>query len=142
MGVEEFLAARARTYPPLGRSLTRILRKAFPHNVIVLEYPIDSRPRWDERQPNPHLYAAISRQRASYAEALDSFLQFSDDFRRIATRPAAGHAAGDPYWINGWVPALDSIALYSLLALHNPRHYVEVGSGNSTKFARRAIRDH
>jgi hypothetical protein len=32
--------------------------------------------------------------------------------------------------------------LYSLLAQHNPRHYVEVGSGNSTKFARRAIRDH
>ncbi len=29
-----------------------------------------------------------------------------------------------------------------LLALHNPSVYVEVGSGNSTKFARRAVQDH
>ena len=90
----------------------------------------------------PAFVPAISRQRASYAESLRSFLQFSDDFSRIATRPAAAHAAGDPYWINGWLPALDSIALYSLLALRNSGHYVEVGSGNSTKFARRAITDH
>jgi hypothetical protein len=141
MGFEEFLAARLRTHPSLGRSLTRIVRKAFRHNVIVLEYPIDSKPRWDEQRPNPHLAAAISRQRASYAGTLRSFLQFSDDFRRIAACPPVPHP-GEPYWINGWLPALDSIALYALLALHNPRRYVEVGSGHSTTFARRAIIDH
>ena len=139
---EDVLVAQVRKHQSLGRSLVRILRKAFPHNVIVLEYPIDSRPRWDQQRPNPHLYEAISRQRASYANSLRSFLQFSDDFSRIATRPPATHAPGDPHWINGWLPALDGIALYSLLVLHNPAHYVEVGSGNSTKFARRAITDH
>jgi hypothetical protein len=37
---------------------------------------------------------------------------------------------------------LDAVALYSLIAARNPRRYIEIGSGNSTKFARKAIRDH
>jgi hypothetical protein len=141
MGFEDFLAAQLGRHQSLGRSLTRLLRKAFPHTVIALEYPLDARPRWDQQRPNPHLYAAISRHRAAYAECLRSLLRFSDEFRRIPTRPSATEASTDPAWINGWLPALDSMALYGLMALHNPRHYIEVGSGNSTKFARRAIAD-
>ena len=44
--------------------------------------------------------------------------------------------------INGWLPGLDSAALYAFLARTDPALYLEVGSGNSTKFARRAITDH
>jgi hypothetical protein len=40
------------------------------------------------------------------------------------------------------MPALDSVALYSFIALRKPQHYFEIGSGNSTKFARQAISDH
>ena len=47
-----------------------------------------------------------------------------------------------PTWENGWFPALDAVTLYGLVATRNPRWYVEVGSGNSTRFVRRAIRDH
>ena len=142
MTFTDFLAARIRRHPVLGRSLTNLLRHAFPQTVIVLEYPVDARPRWDEHSPHPLLYEVISRSRGSYAATLQSFLQFADRFRRIPARPSGADAPGDPCWINGWLPALDSIALYSLLALHNPRRYLEVGSGNSTKFARRAISDH
>ena len=142
MTFTEFLARHIRKRPGLGRSLTRLLQHAFPETVIVLEYPVDARPRWHEDRPNPHLYEIISRSRASYAATLRSFLQFADAFGRIPTRAPSAQPSTEPCWINGWLPALDSIALYSLLAQHNPRHYVEVGSGNSTKFARRAIRDH
>jgi hypothetical protein len=53
------------------------------------------------------------------------------------------HAATevDPYWANGWLPAADGLMIYGLLASRRPKRYLEVGSGNSTKFARRAIRD-
>jgi hypothetical protein len=44
--------------------------------------------------------------------------------------------------VNGWLPGLDSAALYTFLARTDPALYLEVGSGNSTKFARRAIEDH
>jgi hypothetical protein len=49
--------------------------------------------------------------------------------------------ATQPSWVNNWLPGLDSVALYSLLCLSNPKRFVEIGSGNSTKFARRAILD-
>jgi hypothetical protein len=44
-----------------------------------------------------------------------------------------------PFWNNGWFPPLDAISLCALLYIHRPKRYVEVGSGNSTKFARAII---
>lgn len=46
----------------------------------------------------------------------------------------------NPHW-NEWLLGLDAIALYAFLCLNNPKRYFEIGSGNSTKFARRAIKD-
>jgi hypothetical protein len=142
MTLTDFLAARLRAQPSLGRALTRLLRQAFPQSVIALEYPVDERPRWTEERPNPYLHEVIARHRAAYAECLQSMLPFTGDFQRIAARSSPAHRPEEPVWINGWLPALDSMALYAFLARHNPKHYLEVGSGNSTKFARRAIADH
>jgi hypothetical protein len=47
-----------------------------------------------------------------------------------------------PYWNNGWFSGADAISLYCALAHNNPRYYVECGSGNSTKFAAHAIKNH
>lgn len=47
-----------------------------------------------------------------------------------------------PYWENTWFPPLDGLTLYSLVTETKPALYVEVGSGFSTKFVRRAIEDH
>ena len=65
--------------------------------------------------------------------------------QRIWLEKIPRHANDDdptPRWINESFPGLDAVSVYGLLALHNPSFYVEVGSGNSTKFARRAIEDH
>jgi len=61
-----------------------------------------------------------------------------DSFRRI---PAMSSEPGTPRWINGFLSALDGMAIYAMVAQRRPRRYVEVGSGNSTMFARRAIAD-
>jgi hypothetical protein len=47
----------------------------------------------------------------------------------------------DPFWCNNWLPGSDAAMIYTLIATRKPKLYLEVGSGNSTKFARRAIRD-
>ena len=39
------------------------------------------------------------------------------------------------------LPPLDAVSLYAILSIANPRQYFEIGSGNSTRFARRAIED-
>jgi hypothetical protein len=48
----------------------------------------------------------------------------------------------DPVWENDFIPPIDGAFLYTTLVEKNPRWYVECGSGNTTKFASRAIRDH
>ena len=54
---------------------------------------------------------------------------------RIASDPLA------PCWENPWFPPFDGAALYGLIAVNKPSHYIEVGSGISTRFARQAITD-
>jgi hypothetical protein len=47
-----------------------------------------------------------------------------------------------PFWSNLWFGSLDAVSLYCTLVTHNPATYLEIGSGHSTRFARRAIADH
>ena len=61
------------------------------------------------------------------------------DFAHIPVKAADNVT---PFWANGWLPPLDAMALYAFLVRQNPSQYIEIGSGNSTKFARRAIQDH
>ena len=106
-----------------------------------LEYPVKHDPRYGYGKP-PHarLYEIINRNRAAYKRTLESFLSFKDDFLDIALETPP--ESPEPSWFNYWLGALDSVTLFSLLCLHNPRRYLEIGSGWSTKFARKAIINH
>jgi hypothetical protein len=141
MGLGNFLVEQGKRHRTLADFLTRVVREISPQTVIVLEYPLDSKPRWTLEQPNQPLYDIINRNRATYESHLKSFLGFTDDLLRIHERPPRDAPSVEPFWLNGWMPALDGVALYSLIAMNAPKCYLEVGSGNSTKFARRAISD-
>jgi len=61
----------------------------------------------------------------------------------FATIPATGSPETlTPFWNNDWFQGLDGMSLYYFIATRKPPVYMEVGSGNSTKFARKAITDH
>ena len=75
-----------------------------------------------------------------YRAVLERFLAHREALRSIPAGPPA--SAEEPHWTNGFIPGLDGVALYSFVADARPPSYVEVGSGNSTKFVRRAVRDH
>lgn len=47
-----------------------------------------------------------------------------------------------PSWNNGYLPGLDIVGIYTLLAENKPKKYLEVGSGNSTKVAYKVKMDH
>ena len=113
-----------------------------PEKVVVLDYPINSKRRWTEDNPHRELYDIINQNVATYEAHLQSFLAFMEYFLNIPELRDASTSSTAPFWINGWMPALDGVALYSFIARNKPRYYIEVGSGNSTKFARQAIRDH
>lgn len=137
--IADFLAARARKHPVLAEL---VARQTFGEKALFLDYPVHPEPRWGDSSPHPELYNIINSNRTIYIEYLKSFLAFTENFIKIPERSASGCSAVEPSWINGWMPALDGVALYGLIAIKQPRYFLEVGSGNSTKFARKAIADH
>jgi methyltransferase family protein len=106
---------------------------------IDFEYGYDPRPRSREtlrRILEPVLAAGAE----GYRNQLATFATFTTHLLNIVAQ--ADHAAAGPRWINDHMPGLDAVSIYGFLASLNPRQYVEVGSGNSTLFARQAIQDH
>lgn len=108
--------------------------------MINFEYPFDSQPRYGYGKP-PHqkLYEIINRSRGQYIKHLHDFLKYQDFFLKIHSKLPDDDP--DPRWINDWIPGLDAVALCGFLCQNNPQKYIEIGSGNSTKFARKAIRE-
>lgn len=113
-----------RRYPRL-KAMAQALRG---DQVVALNYPVKMQPRYGGGA-HSKLYGLISEGRERYEQLLGSFLQFQEQL--IAIRNVA--------WVNGYFSALDAISLYCLLALQQPRRYLEIGSGHSTRFARTAI---
>jgi hypothetical protein len=88
------------------------------------------------------LYELINQNRAAYKNSLGSFLSFEEYFLRVPVIDLDAPRQLSWSWKNLWLPGLDAVALYSFICLRRPKRYVEIGSGISTQFARRAIQDH
>jgi hypothetical protein len=89
------------------------------------------------RPPHPELTAILESGRSRYAEVLDGIGRLTDHFQAIGL--GGSYEADAPFWLNAWFPALDGMSLTHMLATYRPDRFVEVGSGMSTKFARRAV---
>lgn len=134
------IARVIRISPRAVNQIRKLARLSSPENTILLDYPVYPLSRWDTLNPHQELLKLLNMHRARYAGVLNSFLQFIPNFLTIR-KSRDGGSLTDPFWINGWMPGLDGVALYSFISLKKPRKYVEVGSGNSTKFAFKAKTD-
>jgi hypothetical protein len=100
---------------------------------VVLEYPppIIDRARWGwGSAPNQALHELISGQRDCYRKALGEIERHAGELGQI-----------EQLWDQTWFTGLDAAALYSLIRARGPARYHEIGSGYSTLFAARAVRD-
>ena len=125
---------------PRRRLSTWLRRKGFKpdaHYTIRIEYPTSASnsPRWD---PHPELERIIASGDETYRRSLETIADYRDSLLRIDV-----HARDprEPSWVNDWLPALDGAAIYAFIRSRAPSLYIEVGSGHSTKFAARAVRD-
>ncbi len=121
------------------KSLYRYLNPRFQN--VFLDYKVDMKPRYGHGTP-PHsrLYDIINAHRTNYEQNLRSALQYAEN---IFTIQLNGQESDPkmPVWNNGFLPGLDIIMIYTLLATQKPQKYIEVGSGNSTKVAFKAKKD-
>lgn len=108
--------------------------------AIYVDYAPNPVPRYGHgKPPHPELFALVDARRDDYKALLTRFGDFETGLSLISASPPSDPV--EPYWCNGWIGGTNAIALYCLPAMYNSRRYVEIGSGNSTKFVRRSIKD-
>jgi hypothetical protein len=119
----------------------RALGRASGAHYVNLDYPptVDNRPRYGHgRESHPGLERLIKAHEQSYAPAVRSIARYADELAAIEVSAADSR---EPSWVNGMISGLDGASFYAFMRERRPSVYLEIGSGDSTKFVARAKRD-
>jgi hypothetical protein len=108
--------------------------------ALVPEYPLELRARWgwDEAPPLAPLASWFEQRREDYEDAIADVCELLEWARGV---PRSAPPPGQPCWENDWWGTIDALVQVDALRRRDPVLYLEIGSGFSTLFARRAIRD-
>jgi hypothetical protein len=122
--------------------LKRLYRFLNPsYQSVFLDYKVDPKPRYGHGKPaHKELFEIINNNRAEYLKIISKSFIYLDRISEIKDSKIETDSS-KPSWNNGFLPGLDIIALYTMVAEYKPRRYVEIGSGNSTKVAYKAKMD-
>ncbi|MFN3802762.1 class I SAM-dependent methyltransferase [Belliella pelovolcani] len=112
-----------------------------PEKTLFLDYPVSLEPRYDMKNCHRGISDILNVNYLLYHQLLKEFLSHREKLWEIASNKNERIEENDPIWINGFIPGLDTICLYGMVAKYNPNIYLEVGSGNSTKVVNKAIKD-
>ena len=109
--------------------------------MLHLDYPVKMKPRYGHGLP-PHqqLNSIINQNREEYKQLLVYALSLKEHLVVIPEQ-SKNQDAKSPGWNNGFLPGLDIVMLYAMMAKFKPATYIEIGSGNSTKVAFKAKKD-
>ena len=106
---------------------------------LFLEYKVKLKPRYGHGLPaHPELYKIIDANRETYIKLLKKALANKKNIWAIRDSKVETDKA-KPAWNNGYLPGLDIIGIYTMLARFKPKRYIEIGSGNSTRVAHKAF---
>lgn len=108
---------------------------------LFLEYKVDFKPRYGHGKPaHQGLYKIIDSNRDNYRDLIKKSLSYKDKIWTIKDSSKETDTT-KPTWNNGFLPGLDIIGIYTLISELKPNKYFEIGSGNSTKVAFKAIKE-
>lgn len=85
-------------------------------------------------------YPALEDIMAAKREEFAAFLDVINGYS-AALESFNGSAPPLPRWQQDWFPRLDGAAAYAMVRHHKPGQIIEVGSGHSSRFMMRAIKD-
>ena len=105
-------------------------------------YPVNPRPRFGFGLP-PHaaITSVLDAGRRAYEGPIADIEACREILLAIGHQQQRRHIPDtSPTWNNVWFTALDAASLVAFLLARRPKQYLEIGSGNSTRFARHAIK--
>ena len=96
----------------------------------------DSLPAAEARKPYAAIDVFMRRHEPGFSDVLQKLGMFKEEFASFGQTPPP-----DPRWSQDWFPRLDGAVAYAMVRELKPKRIVEVGSGHSTRFMARAIKD-
>lgn len=126
-----------RRFAESGAEVYTVQRDSKTQKIVEYDYVLTSRHGAGD-PPHPIIAGDLATRKDVFAERLAVIAACNDEFATI-TRDG-DYGAATPFWVNTWFAPLDAMTLMAFLRDGNPARMIEVGSGMSTKFARRAIR--
>lgn len=118
------------------KHLYRFLHPKFQN--LFMEYKVNFVPRYGHGKPaHNQLLEIIDSNREQYTTLLKQALRYHEQIITILDSSIEKDAT-QPTWNNGFLPGLDIIGIYTMIATYKPKRFIEVGSGNSTKVAYKA----
>lgn len=118
------------------KSLYKFLHPRY--QTFFLEYKVAVQPRFGHGKPaHPELLAIVEKKEDVYRDFLASVEKYKDALQTIQDSSVEKDPK-QPAWNNAFLPGLDMVMLYVMLAELKPKKYIEIGSGNSTKIAFKA----
>jgi hypothetical protein len=139
--LKDILKKALQRNPKWLRSMKNLIQEIEPDKTIFLEYPVSLSPRYADQRYHIGISGFLEKNHDGYQRLLSEFLGFRAPLLSIAIDRQERRELKDPMWINGFLPGLDTVSLYCMVAMNKPRLYLEVGSGNSTKVVKKAIKD-
>lgn len=124
----------------ISGDLIQLARTPYARFALPIEYPPSRHlvPRYGYSTPViPGIDHWLAERRDDYSAHLEKMSALKVGHISLQVEGDSGK----PAWIGGPICAFDSLALYSMIAIHKPRRFVEIGSGMTTCFARQAITD-
>ena len=119
---------------PAERMVEKLRRLWDERRLVYYHYPVLAKIRygWGVRPPHPQLLEIIEVHRRGITERLAAYAKLADFLAEIPRE------ANDtrPYWKNTLLPVIDAVSIVGVIKEFQPRNFVEVGSGNSTRFAK------
>jgi hypothetical protein len=151
-------APQPRTPPDELEQAAEVFRRRFPHSSGILPYyfsvgrallppdwqrpalvvPLDGQYVVEEpvtNRPLRWLEERFARDLPAFRQLLAAVMPTLDP----GSLPRSDLDGKTPFFPNSFFGPMDAAALTGLLAMLRPRRYVEIGSGMSTRFARRAV---
>ncbi len=119
------------------KKLAKLLHPKY--QKLILDYPVEMKPRYGHgKKPHELLNKIIEGNREIYEKYLSEILALKSIFHEIKTSDKEKDE-NKIAWNNAFLPGLDIVSLYTFLGVFKPKNYIEIGSGNSTKVARKSI---